>query len=58
MATAVVASAIALGAGTAQQAAAQELLYSLIAPKHPLNEPVFSKWAENVAAATEGRVTI
>lgn len=58
MATAVVASAVALGAVTAQPATAQELLYSLIAPKHPLNDPVFRKWGENVAAATEGRVTI
>lgn len=57
-AVATVSTAMALGVAFAQPVAAEELLYSLIAPNHPLNAPVFGKWAENVAAATEGRVTI
>lgn len=47
-----------LATSMAPSAQAKELLYSLIAPGHPLNEPVFGKWASNVATATEGRVTV
>ncbi len=51
--------AAALMAGTmAPAVSAKELLYSLIAPGHPLNDPVFGTWAANVAEATEGRVTV
>lgn len=40
------------------RASATELVYSLIAPNHPLNEPVFGVWAAAVAKATDGRVTV
>jgi len=55
---ATLAAVAALGAFAAPPVQAQELIYSLIAPNHPLNQPVFGAWAESVAAATEGRVTI
>ena len=51
-------TAALLATTIAPAAQANELLYSLIAPGHPLNEPVFGTWAANVAKATEGRVTV
>ena len=51
-------TAALLATTIAPAAQAEELLYSLIAPGHPLNEPVFGTWAANVAKATEGRVTV
>lgn len=51
-------TAALLATTIAPAAQAKELLYSLIAPGHPLNEPVFGTWAANVAKATEGRVTV
>lgn len=55
---ATLAAVAALGAFAAPPVQAQELIYSLIAPNHPLNQPVFGAWADSVAAATDGRVTI
>ncbi len=51
-------TAALLATTIAPAAQAKELLYSLIAPGHPLNDPVFGTWAANVATATEGRVTV
>lgn len=51
-------SATVLSAGMVGSASAKELLYSLIAPNHPLNKPVFGVWADNIAKATDGRVTV
>lgn len=55
---ATLAAITAFGAFAAPPVQAQELIYSLIAPNHPLNQPVFGAWAQNVASATEDRVTI
>lgn len=55
--TTAVAAAL-IGTAMAPTASAKELLYSLIAPGHPLNDPVFGVWAANVAEATKGRVTV
>lgn len=52
------ATAALLATTMAPALSAKELLYSLIAPGHPLNDPVFGAWAANVATATEGRVTV
>ena len=57
-AVASLAAVAAVSACLSQPARAEELIYSLIAPNHPLNQPVFGVWAENVATATEGRVTV
>jgi TRAP-type C4-dicarboxylate transport system substrate-binding protein len=51
-------AALLLGTALAPAVSAKELLYSVIAPGHPLNGPVFGTWADNVAKATDGRVTV
>ena len=51
-------TAMAISLAMVPSASAKELLYSLIAPGHPLNQPVFGTWADNVAKATEGRFTV
>jgi TRAP-type C4-dicarboxylate transport system substrate-binding protein len=51
-------AAMAVSLAVTPAASAKELIYSLIAPGHPLNEPIFGTWSDQVAKATDGRVTI